>query len=106
MTPAHDVLGDFGLCASARTIDRHSAAPETQPYRETARYIGDLLLGGDPATLTEDLALAAVDAIEMRDAYQAALSSALEQLGAAKTMIERQRETIAYLMGADRAEAA
>jgi hypothetical protein len=71
--------------------------------------VRDLLLAGDPATLTEDLALAAVDAIEMRDSYRAGLTSAFARLAAAQhslhdaqRMMARQRETIAYLMGADR----
>jgi hypothetical protein len=71
-------------------------------YRASARYVCDLMLAGDPATLTEDLALAAVDAIEMRDSYRAWLSSALANLHAAQRMIARQRETITYIMDADR----
>jgi hypothetical protein len=71
-------------------------------YRASARHVRDLLLAGDSATLTEDLALAAVDAIDMRDTYRTVLSSALAQLGAAQKMIARQRETITCLMDADR----
>lgn len=104
--PAGDVFTESARRAHVGTIGRRASAPEQLPYRETARYIGDLVLGGDPATLTEDLALAAVDAIERRDAYKAALSSALERLNAEQVMTARQRATIAYLMGADRAEAA
>jgi hypothetical protein len=71
-------------------------------YRASARYVRDLVLAGDPATLTEDSALAAVDAIEMRDSYRAVLTSAFARLAAARRMIARQRETITYLMDADR----
>ncbi|HWB17015.1 MAG TPA: hypothetical protein VG538_11470 [Vicinamibacterales bacterium] len=69
-------------------------------YRASARYVRDLVLAGDPATLTEDLALAAVDAIDMRDSYRAGLSSAVARERAALRIIARQRETITYLMDA------
>jgi hypothetical protein len=97
VTPVRDALPCFAHGANT---------PEPRPYRETARYVGDLLLGGDPATRTEDLALAAVDAIELRDTWRTMYLGAIEQLGEAQRMIRRQRETIDYLMGADRAEAA
>jgi hypothetical protein len=74
--------------------------------RSSALYILDLLRGGHPATLPEDLALAAADAIETRDSFQRCYHSALEKLGAAQKTIARQRETIAYLMRADHVEAA
>jgi hypothetical protein len=90
-------------------INFNFASDDERDYRASARYLRDLMLAGDPATLTEDLALAAVDAIEMRDSYRVALSRALARQGAAQhslhdaqRMMARQRETIAYLMGADR----
>jgi hypothetical protein len=85
-------------------FDRH-AGGETR-YRSSALYVLDLLRGGNPVTLPEDLALAAVDAIEMRDIWRTMYLGAIERLGEAQGMITRQRETLTYLMGADAARAA
>ncbi len=82
--------------------DINFASDDGRDYRASACYVRDLMLAGDPATLTEDLALAAVDAIDMRDSYRAVLTRAFARVAAAQRMIARQRETITYLMDAAR----
>jgi hypothetical protein len=54
--------------------------------------VGDLLLAGDPATLVEDLARVAVDAIEMRDTWRAMYGGATARLHAATVEMGRLRQ--------------
>jgi hypothetical protein len=49
-------------------------------YRDSARYIADLVLAGDPDTLVEDLAFAGLDRGEQRDAYKAIGRALMDQL--------------------------
>jgi hypothetical protein len=72
--------------------------PSSYPeYRDSARYVADLVLAGDPDTLIEDLAFAAIDRGEQRDAYRALVRALLDQAHAGqreRTQLRRERDEL------------
>lgn len=62
-----------------------------------ARHLADLLLAGDPDTLIEDLAHAALEAMEERDGARQVLRLALAAIFDLNAKLDRARETIARL---------
>jgi hypothetical protein len=66
-------------------------------YRYTPRYIYDLILAGDPDTLTTDLAASALDRGELLQSHAEALSSALSLASTLDVELDRERGLSANL---------
>jgi hypothetical protein len=74
------------------TMTRATAPQPADRYRESSRYVLDLLLASDPDELVERLALVAIDAIEERDGAREMVSVLLEQVYVLNATLDRERE--------------
>ena len=86
------------MSVAPKASDIPFRAPDDETnYRQSARYVLDLLRAGDPETLESDLALIAIDAIEQRDAARLVLRAALARVHEMNRETDRLREQLQQL---------